>query len=245
MTQSARQGDQHGKAGRSKTIAVPALVRRSRWAGRRQRPLRRLHVPGRTRNPSTGGRRRARRRRTWPSPRPTSARSPAWRSTAIHGAGSDKAWQTGAGVTEMSLAAVQQGDQPGRRARLQRRRGRQPAQQGRRRLALVPRHGGLRQRARLERRWAATTPSRCSPWDGPGVNKVGDEARVYEAFLAPNADSGVAEADARTLAGDAAQGAERRLAGDLDRPPEAPAAIDCATGPGALNDRPCPSPPPS
>ena len=54
------------------------------------------------------------------------------------------------------------------------------------------------------------------------MNKAGDEARVYEAFMAPNAEHAASLKLARgpwlvTLH----KGAERRLAGDRDRRSEA------------------------
>ncbi len=109
---------------------------------------------------------------------------------AIHGAGSDKAWQAGAGVTEMSLAAYSKVINP----------------------VDVPGYSddeadNLRSKAAADWRWCPGMAAFVGglgwrPMGGddavavlalgrPGLNKAGDEARVYEAFLAPRADSGV------------------------------------------------------
>jgi hypothetical protein len=109
---------------------------------------------------------------------------------AIHAAGSDKAWQTGAGVSEMSLAPYSKVINP------------------------VDVSGysddeadDLRSKSAADWRWCPGVAAFVSGlgWTQmggddvvavlalgrPGMNKAGDEARVYEAFLAPRADSGV------------------------------------------------------
>jgi hypothetical protein len=110
--------------------------------------------------------------------------------TAVHGAGSDKAWQTGAGVREMSLAAYSKVINP----------------------VDVPGYSddeadNLRSKDAADWRWCPGMAAFVGglgwrPMGGddaiavlalgrPGLNKTGDEARAYEAFLAPRGDSGV------------------------------------------------------
>jgi hypothetical protein len=110
--------------------------------------------------------------------------------TAVHAAGSDKAWQTGAGIQEMSLAAYSKVINP----------------------VDVPGYSddeadNLRSKAAADWRWCPGMAAFVGglgwrPMGGddaiavlalgrPGLSKAGDEARVYEAFLAPRGDSGV------------------------------------------------------
>ena len=111
--------------------------------------------------------------------------------TAIHVRGDDKAWRKGAGVSEMSLAADSKVINP----------------------ADVSGYSDdeaddLRSKAAADWRWcpgmitfvgALGWKSPVSADDGvaalslgrPGLNKAKDEARVYEAFVAPQPDSGV------------------------------------------------------
>ncbi len=110
--------------------------------------------------------------------------------TAIHAAGSDKAWQTAGGVKEMSLASYSKVINP----------------------ADVSGYtdeeaDNLRSKSAADWRWCpgmgafvsglgwtamgGDDPVAVLALGRPGVNKAGDEARAYEAFLAPNADTGV------------------------------------------------------
>jgi len=110
--------------------------------------------------------------------------------TATHGAGSDKAWQTGVGVQEMSLAAYSKVINP----------------------VDVPGYSdeeadNLRSKAAADWRWCPGMAAFVSGlgWrqmggddvvavlalGRPGLSKAGDEARAYEAFLAPRGDSGI------------------------------------------------------
>jgi hypothetical protein len=110
--------------------------------------------------------------------------------TAIHAAGADKAWQTGAGVHEMSLADDSKVINPADVAGYS-----------------DDEADNLRSKAAADWRWC---PGMATFVGGlgwrqmggddvvavlalgrPGVNKAGDEARAYEAFLAPRGDSGV------------------------------------------------------
>jgi hypothetical protein len=110
--------------------------------------------------------------------------------SAVHAAGADKAWQTGAGVQEMSLAAYSKVINP----------------------VDVPGYSDdeaddLRAKAAADWRWCPGMAAFVGglgwrPMGGddaiavlalgrPGMSKAGDEARAYEAFLAPRGDSGV------------------------------------------------------
>ncbi len=109
---------------------------------------------------------------------------------AIQDAGADKAWRQGAGVTEMSLAPASKVINP----------------------ADVSGYSddeadNLRGKAAADWRWCpgmaafvgglgwkpmgGDDPIAVVALGRPGVNKAGDEARAYEAFLAPNPDTGV------------------------------------------------------
>jgi hypothetical protein len=109
---------------------------------------------------------------------------------AVHAAGADKAWQTGAGVQEMSLAADSKVINP----------------------VDVPGYSDdeaddLRSKAAADWRWCpgmaafvgglgwrpmgGDDPVAVLALGRPGLNKAGDEARAYEAFLAPRGDSGI------------------------------------------------------
>jgi hypothetical protein len=108
---------------------------------------------------------------------------------AVHAAGSDKAWQTGAGVTAMSLAAHSKVINPADVSGFS-----------------DDEAEDLQGKAAADWRWCpgmATVVSGLgwSPMGGdedgavlalgrPGMNKAGDEARAYEAFLAPREDKG-------------------------------------------------------
>jgi hypothetical protein len=110
--------------------------------------------------------------------------------TAVHAPGSDRAWQTAASVSEMSLAAHSKVINP----------------------VDVPGYGDdeaddLRSKSAADWRWCPGMTAFVSGlgWTQmggddvvavlalgrPGLNKTGDEAKVYEAFLAPRGDSGV------------------------------------------------------
>jgi hypothetical protein len=106
---------------------------------------------------------------------------------AIHGAGSDKAWQKGAGVSEMSLAIYSKVINPADVAGY-----------------TDDEADNLRSKAGADWRWCPGLAafigglgwSAMGPGDNgvaalglgrPGMSKAGDEARVYEAFLSPNA----------------------------------------------------------
>jgi hypothetical protein len=110
---------------------------------------------------------------------------------AIHAAGSDKAWQKGADVTEMSLAPYSKVINPADLSGYS-----------------DDEADNLRSKAAADWRWcpgmaaavAGLGWSPIGPGDNgvavlglgrPGLNKAGDEARVYEVFLAPKADTGV------------------------------------------------------
>ncbi|HXQ15822.1 MAG TPA: hypothetical protein VN814_14490 [Caulobacteraceae bacterium] len=109
---------------------------------------------------------------------------------AIHVTGADKAWQSGAGVSEMSLGAYSKVINP----------------------ADVSGYSddeadNLRSKSAADWRWCPGMAAFVGglgwrPMGGddviaalalgrPGLNKAGDEARAYEAFLAPRTDSGV------------------------------------------------------
>lgn len=111
--------------------------------------------------------------------------------TAVHAAGADKAWRTGAKVSQMSLLddskVINPVDVPG---------------------YTDEEADNLRTKAGADWRWcpgmAATVggfgwKDPVSADDAiaalslgrPGMSKAGDEARVYEVFLAPQADSGI------------------------------------------------------
>jgi len=110
--------------------------------------------------------------------------------TAIHGAGSDKTWQTGAGVTEMSLASDSKVINPADVAGF-----------------TDDEEDNLRGKSAADWRWCSGLAAIIGgfgwkPMGGddpiavvtlgrPGVNKTGDEARAYEAFMAPNPNTGV------------------------------------------------------
>ena len=109
---------------------------------------------------------------------------------AIKVAGADRAWQTGAGVSEMSLAAASKVINPADVAGYS-----------------DDEADDLRGKSAADWRWC---PGMAAFVDGlgwrpmggddpiavvalgrPGLNKAGDEARAYEAFLAPNPNTGV------------------------------------------------------
>ena len=110
--------------------------------------------------------------------------------TAVHTAGSDKVWQTGAGVTEMSLAADSKVVNPVDVAGYS-----------------DDEADDLHSKAPADWRWCPGMAAFVSGlgWTQmggddvvavlalgrPGKSKAGDEAKVYEAFLAPRGDSGV------------------------------------------------------
>jgi len=106
---------------------------------------------------------------------------------AAHAAKSDKAWQAGAGVQEMSLAIYSKVINPADVAGY-----------------TDDEADNLRSKAGADWRWCPGMAaflgglgwSQMGPGDNgvavlglgrPGMNKTGDEARVYEAFLSPNA----------------------------------------------------------
>lgn len=110
--------------------------------------------------------------------------------TAIHAAGADQAWETAGGVKEMSLASYSKVINP----------------------ADVSGYtdeeaDNLRSKSAADWRWCPGMGTFVSGlgWRGmggddpvavlalgrPGLNKAGDEARAYEAFLAPRPESGV------------------------------------------------------
>jgi len=109
---------------------------------------------------------------------------------AVHAAGSDKAWQAAAGVHEMSLAAyskvINTADVAG---------------------FTDDEARNLRSKAAADWRWCAgmgpfVGSLGWSPMGGeysiavlalgrPGMSPAGDEARLYEAFMAPKPDTGV------------------------------------------------------
>jgi hypothetical protein len=107
--------------------------------------------------------------------------------SAVHAAGSDKAWQKGAGVTEMSLAIYSKVINPADVAGY-----------------TDDEADNLRSKAGADWRWCPGLAafigglgwSPMGPGDNgvaalgmgrSGMSKAGDEARVYEAFLSPNA----------------------------------------------------------
>jgi hypothetical protein len=110
--------------------------------------------------------------------------------TAIHAAGADKTWQAGAGVHEMSLADDSKVINPADVAGYS-----------------DDEADNLRSKAAADWRWCPGMGAfvgglgwRQMGGDDvvavlalgrPGVNKAGDEARAYEAFLAPNPNTGV------------------------------------------------------
>ena len=110
--------------------------------------------------------------------------------TAVHTAGSDKAWQKGAGVSEMSLAPYSKVINPADVAGY-----------------TDDEADNLRSKAGADWHWCPGMAafvgglgwSQMGPGDNgvavlgvgrPGMDKTGDEARVYEAFLSPNASTG-------------------------------------------------------
>ena len=109
--------------------------------------------------------------------------------TAIHAAGSDKAWRTGAAADEISFAShskvINPADVTGYSDDEADNLRAKSAADWRGCAGMAAFVGGL-----------GWTPMSGDP-DGsvvalgrPGMNKAGDEARTYEAFLAPRADSG-------------------------------------------------------
>ena len=109
---------------------------------------------------------------------------------AVHGAGADKAWQTGAGVIEMSLAADSKVVNPVDVAGYS-----------------DDEADDLHSKSAADWRWCPGMSAFVSRlgWTQmggddvvavlalgrPGMNKAGDEVKVYEAFMAPRGDSGV------------------------------------------------------
>lgn len=109
---------------------------------------------------------------------------------AIHAAGADKTWQAGAGVKEMSLAADSKVINPADVAGY-----------------TDEEADDLRGKSAADWRWCpgmgafvsglgwsamgADDPVAVLTLGRPGLNKAGDEARAYEAFMAPKPDSGV------------------------------------------------------
>jgi len=109
---------------------------------------------------------------------------------AIQVAGADKAWQTGANVTEMSLAAQSKVINPADVAgysddEADNLRGKSAAD-WRWCPGMAAFVGGLGWRP-----MGGDDPIAVLALGRPGLNKAGDEARAYEAFLAPNPDTGV------------------------------------------------------
>ena len=111
--------------------------------------------------------------------------------TAVHAAGADRTWQTGAGVSEMSLATYSKVINPADVAGYS-----------------DDEADNLRSKAAADWRWCPGMTAfvgglgwrPMGPGDNgvavlalgrPGLNKAGDEARLYEAFLAPKPDTGV------------------------------------------------------
>ena len=108
----------------------------------------------------------------------------------VHATKSDKAWQTGAGVSEVSLAIYSKVINPADVAGY-----------------TDDEADNLRSKAGADWRWCPGMAafigrlgwSKMGPGDNgvavlglgrPGMNKAGDEAKVYEAFLSPNASTG-------------------------------------------------------
>jgi hypothetical protein len=110
--------------------------------------------------------------------------------SAIHAGRAEKAWQTGAGVSEMSLGTDSKVINPVDVAGYS-----------------DEEADNLRSKSAADWRWCPgmTTFVSGLGWTQmggddvvavlalgrPGLNKVGDEARVYEAFMAPRGDSGI------------------------------------------------------
>jgi hypothetical protein len=109
---------------------------------------------------------------------------------SIHAAGSDKTWQKGVGVTEMSLAPYSKVINPADVAGY-----------------TDEEADNLRSKATADWRWCPGMAAAVGgfgwkpigPGDNgvavlglgrPGMSKAGDEARVYEAFLSPSATTG-------------------------------------------------------
>ena len=108
--------------------------------------------------------------------------------TAIHAAGSDKAWRTGAGETENSLVAeskvINPADVSGFTDDEADNLRAKSAADWRWCPGMAAFIGGLGWRPMGDDNMASVALGR------PGMNKAGDEARAYEAFVAPKADSG-------------------------------------------------------
>ena len=110
--------------------------------------------------------------------------------TAIHAARTDKTWLTGAGADEMTLATDSKVINPADVAGY-----------------TDEEADDLRGKAAADWRWCpgmatfvggigwkpmgGDDPIAVLTLGRPGLNKAGDEARAYEAFMAPNPDSGV------------------------------------------------------
>jgi hypothetical protein len=108
--------------------------------------------------------------------------------TAVHAAGADKAWRTGAGASEMSLVAqskvINPADVSGYSDDEADNLRAKSAADWRWCPGMAAFVGGLGWSPMGDDNMASVALGR------PGMNKAGDEARAYEAFVAPKADSG-------------------------------------------------------
>jgi hypothetical protein len=108
--------------------------------------------------------------------------------TAVHAAGSDKVWRTGAGASEMSLVAqskvINPADVSGYSDDEADNLRAKPAADWRWCPGMAALVGGLGWSPMGADNVASVALGR------PGMNTAGDEARAYEAFVAPKADSG-------------------------------------------------------